>query len=156
MARRRRSNEEWDGTERRRQPTVLIVNDDPDACEMLVRFVGHHGFHTVGAHNDTETMTAAFEHFPRAVVLDMVVGGIGSSLKILDQIRTSNDRRVQTARVVLCASSPRNRSFSFQSGADAFLVHPFHLQDLVDDLQDVLDRPHAERARHRRDQLATR
>jgi DNA-binding response OmpR family regulator len=87
------------------------------------------------------------------VVLDMTTGGVGSSLKILDQIRTSDDRRISTARVVLCASSPKNRSFSFQSGADAFVVRPFHLDDLIDHVTDVIDRPHDERAKHRRDEL---
>ena len=39
---------------------------------------------------------------------------------------------MSTARVVLCAASPKNRTFSFQSGADAFLVRPFHLDELTD------------------------
>jgi DNA-binding response OmpR family regulator len=94
------------------------------------------------------------EHLPRCVVLDMSSGGVGSSLKILDQIRTHDDRRINTARVVLCAPSPKNRAFSFQSGADAFVVRPFHINDLVAHIVDVIDRPQDERARHRRDQLA--
>ena len=47
-------------------------------------------------------------------------------------IRSHEDLRVSTARVVLCAASPKNRTFSFQSGADAFLVRPFHLDELTD------------------------
>jgi DNA-binding response OmpR family regulator len=84
----------------------------------------------------------------------MVVGGVGASLQVLDQIRSHDDRRISTARVVLCAPSPKNRSFSFQSGADAFLVRPFHLNDLVAQITDVIARPQEERARHRRDELA--
>jgi DNA-binding response OmpR family regulator len=154
MALLRRNNEGWDGVDRRDPPTVLIVNDERDACEMLVRFLGHAGFSTVGAHSDLEAMSMIYSRLPRAVVLDMTTGGVGSSLKILDQVRSSDDRRVQTARVVLCASSPKNRLFSFQSGADGFLVRPFHLYDLLGQVHDVLDRPHDERARHRRDELA--
>ena len=56
--------------------------------------------------------------------------------------------------MVLCAASPKNRSFSFQSGADAFLVRPFHLDELTDQIADVLARAHEDRARHRRDELA--
>ena len=61
---------------------------------------------------------------------------------------------MSTARVVLCAASPKNRAFSFQSGADAFLVRPFHLDELTEQIADVLARAHEERARHRRDELA--
>ena len=150
---RRHRDDTWDGAERRSPASVLIVNDERDACELLVRFLGHAGFRTSGAHSDVEAISAIHGQLPRCVVLDMTTGGVGSSLKILDQIRTSDDRRISTARVVLCASSPKNRSFSFQSGADAFVVRPFHLDDLIDHVTDVIDRPHDERAKHRRDEL---
>jgi CheY-like chemotaxis protein len=120
---RRQRDDVWDGSERRSPASVLIVNDERDACELLVRFLGHAGFRTVGAHSDVEAISIVHDQLPRCVVLDMTTGGVGSSLKILDQIRTSEDRRISTARVVLCASSPKNRSFSFQSGADAFVRH---------------------------------
>lgn len=154
MARRRRKDEEWDGVERRRPPTVVVVNDDQDACELLVRFLGHAGFLTVGAHSTDDATAAVHEHLPRAVVLDMTSGGIGASLRILDLIRSHDDHRVSTTRAILCGSSRRNRAFSFQSGADGFVVRPFHLQDLVDELNGALTRPYEALARHRRDELA--
>jgi DNA-binding response OmpR family regulator len=151
---RRRHGEDWDGTERRDPPTVLVVNDEPDQCELLVRFLEQDEFDAVGLHSDIDLMAQLGAHLPRCVVLDMQSGGVGSSLKLLDQIRSHEDRRVNTARVVLCAPSPKNRSFSFQSGADSFLVRPFHIQELVAQIRDVIDRPQEERARHRRDELA--
>lgn len=144
----------WDGVDRRRAPSVLLVNDDADARQLLVRFLGQAGFATTGTGRDSEVLYRMTQELPRCVVLDMVVGGVGAGLKILDQIRSHEDRRISTARVVLCASSPKNRSFSFQSGADAFLVRPFHLVDLVAHVTDVIGRPQDERARHRRDELA--
>lgn len=154
MGLRRKKDEGWDGTERRRPPSVLVANDDQDACELLVRFLGQAGFYADGAANDIQVMSRMVDHLPRCVVLDMTGGGVGSSLKILDQIRSHDDRRISSARVVLCALSPRNRTFSFQSGADAFLVRPFHVSDLVAQIHDVIARPQDERARHRRDELA--
>ncbi len=154
MALLRRNHDIWDGTERRRPANVLVVNDEPDARELLVRFLGQAGFLTDGAGSDSEAMWRMVQHLPRCVVLDMQAGGVGSSLKILDQIRSHDDSRVSSARVVLCAPSPKNRSFSFQSGTDAFLVRPFHINDLVAQVTDVLDRPHHQRAAHRRDELA--
>jgi DNA-binding response OmpR family regulator len=144
----------WDGTDRRATPTVLVVNDDPDACEMLVRLLRPHGFRTEGAHSPDEAMSVVADQIPRCVLLDMTSGGIGSGLRALHQIRTHDDRRISTARVVLTAASPRNRLFSFQSGADAFMVRPFHLDDVVEHIRDILERPQEERARHRRDELA--
>lgn len=153
MVLRRNRNEEWDGSERRQPASVLVVNDERDACELLVRFLALAGFRTSGARSDSEAMSLIYDELPRCVVLDMTTGGVGSSLAILDQIRSHDDRRINSARVVLCASSPKNRSFSFESGADAFVVRPFHLEDLIDHVTDVIERPHEERARHRRDEL---
>jgi two-component system, OmpR family, response regulator len=150
----RRKDEHWDGVERRSAPTVLVVNDDPAACEMLVRMVGNRGYHAIGATSPDDATWRIANDLPRCVVLDLDAGGIGTSLKVLDSIRSHDDHRVSTARVVLCAASPKNRSFSFQSGADAFVVRPFHLDELTSNIADVLERAHEDRARHRRDELA--
>ncbi len=150
----RRKDEHWDGIERRSAPTVLLVNDDPAACEMLVRMVGTRGYRTIGATSPDEATWRIATDLPRCVVLDLDAGGIGTSLKVLDSIRSHDDLRVSTARVVLCAASPKNRSFSFQSGADAFVVRPFHLDELTSNIADVRERAHEDRARHRRDEHA--
>lgn len=149
----RKHKDEWDGNERRRRPVVLIVNDDRDACEMLVRFLAAAGFEALGATSDLEAMTLVYNRLPRAVVLDMASGGIGSNLRLLDQIRSNEDKRIRSARAVLCATSAKNRPFSFQSGADSFLIRPFHIDELIHQVRDVLERPHDERSRHRRDEL---
>ena len=91
---------------------------------------------------------------PRCIVLDLEEGGIGTNLKVLDLIRSHGDKRVNTARVLLCAATAKNRSFSFQSGADGVVVRPFHIDELVAQIADVVDRPDEERARHRRDELS--
>ncbi len=84
MVFRRHKDEEWDGNERRRPAVVLVVNDEPDACELLVRFIGKAGFRAAGASTDYEAMEILIEDLPRCVVLDMQSGGVGSSLRLLD------------------------------------------------------------------------
>jgi DNA-binding response OmpR family regulator len=150
----RRKHDTWDGTERRSAATVLIVNDEPDACEMLVRMVGARGFRALGATSPEDATGRLSTDLPRCVVLDLEAGGIGTSLKVLDSIRSHNDKRISTTRVVLCAANPKNRSFSYQSGTDSFVVRPFHIDDLVAHIEDVLGRADKDRARHRRDELA--
>ena len=150
----RKREDVYEGPDRRMPSTVLVVNEDRNARELLVRFLSQAGFTAQGANGGADTMARLLDELPRCVVLDMQTGGVGSSLKILDQIRMHEDRRINTARVVLCAPSPKNRAFSFQSGADAFVVRPFHINDLIDHINDVIARPHEDRARHRRDELA--
>jgi two-component system, OmpR family, response regulator len=149
----RKKKDEWDGRERRAPAVVLVVNDDPDACEMLVRMVATGGYRAIGATSSDEAAMRIANYLPRCIVLDLDTGGVGTSLKVLDSIRSHDNHKVSTARVVLCADSPKNRSFSFQSGADSFMVRPFHIDELLTQIADVLNRAHDERARHRRDEL---
>jgi DNA-binding response OmpR family regulator len=154
MKKRRRKDDSWDGTERRSAAVVLIVNDDPDACEMLVRMIGARGFHAVGATTSDDATGRLVSDLPRCVVLDLETGGIGTSLNVLDLIRSNDDKRISGARVVLCASNAKNRSFCYQSGTDSFVLRPFHIDELVAQIQEVLGRPDKDRSRHRRDELA--
>jgi DNA-binding response OmpR family regulator len=154
MAKDKKRRSSWDGKNRRAAPQVLVVNDDTDACHLLVRILQAAGFRATGVHTQMDAMGSIGSLLPRCVVLDMSSGGIGSSLKLLDQIRSHGDSKVSSSRAVLIAASTKNRSFSFQSGADAYLIRPFHADDLVRHVRDVVDRPDEERARHRRDQLA--
>jgi DNA-binding response OmpR family regulator len=150
----RKKHDIWDGTERRSAAVVLIVSDEPDACEMLVRMIGARGFRAVGATSPEGARGQLLTDLPRCIVLDLEDGGIGTSLQVLDHVRNHSDKRVSAARVVLCASNPKNRSFSYQSGTDSFMVRPFHIDDLVGQIEDVLGRADKDRARHRRDELA--
>lgn len=150
MAFGRKKHDEWDGHERREPAQVLVVNDDHDGAELLVRLLDHAGYRATAAYDDVDAMGKVHDLLPRCVVLDMTRGGVGSSLKVLDSIRSHEDRRIHHTRVVLCAASAKNRSFSYQSGADAFLVRPFHIDDLLATVAEVLERPDDERAQHRR------
>jgi DNA-binding response OmpR family regulator len=147
-----RKTDKWDGVERRAPARVLVVNDDPDAAELLVRILAQAGYRSAAAIGERDVMQALFSQLPRCVVLDL--SSVSASLKVLDTLRGNDDHRIATARVVLCAPSSQNRSFSYQSGADGFIVRPFHAGELLDLVDDVLSRVEDERARHRRSQLA--
>ena len=88
MALGRRREDSWDGIERRAASVVMVVNDDPDACEMLVRMVGSRGYRAIGATSLEEAGGRYSRELPRCVVLDVHEGGIGTSLKALDTIRS--------------------------------------------------------------------
>ena len=103
---RRRKDDVWDGTERRAPAVVLVVNDDPDACEMLVRMIERQGLPGHRGHQPPTTPpVGSSTDLPRCIVLDLEAGGIGTNLKVLDLIRSHNDKRVSSARVVLCAAT---------------------------------------------------
>jgi len=56
-------------------------------------------------------------------------------------------------RVVLVAQQSSNRLFSWQAGIDAFVARPFHADELLLQVNEVLSRPDSDRERHRRHEL---
>jgi DNA-binding response OmpR family regulator len=133
---------------------ILVVNDDVDAAELLCRVLTQAGYVVDRAHDQSDAIGKVSDAPPDCVLLDLGAGGIGTNLKVLDGIRTSNSADVASVRIVLATAQTNNRMFSWQAGVDAFLLRPFHVDDLLRDIADVLERPDEERARHRRNQLA--
>src|SRR3954470_22931498 len=129
---------------------ILVVNDDPGACELLVRLLTRAGHEVERAHNQDQAMGQLSVGRIDCVVLDLATGGIGQNLKLLDLIRSSVTKSVAGARVVLVAPQSSNRMYSWQAGIDAFIARPFHADELIAQINEVMSRPETERERHRR------
>ena len=151
MARRRKQKDT--AAEEPRAFRVLVVNDEEGAIELLSRLLERAGYEVARATHADETLGQLADFHPDCVVLDLATGGIGQNLQLLDSIRSNVDETVASLRVVLVAHQSNNRLFSWQAGIDAFLLRPFHADDLLRDVADVLSRPDEERARHRRREL---
>ena len=87
------------------------------------------------------------------VVLDLSTGGIGQNLKLIDTIRSSVTKSIADVRLVLVSQQSSNRMFSWEAGIDAFIARPFHANELLTQVNDVLSRPDGDRERHRRQEL---
>jgi signal transduction histidine kinase/CheY-like chemotaxis protein len=53
--------------------TVLVIDDDPEACEILRRFLEKDGFNVVLAHSGVEGLRLAHQLQPRAITLDVLM-----------------------------------------------------------------------------------
>jgi DNA-binding response OmpR family regulator len=111
------------------------------------------GYEVDRTHDQTSAVSFVTSSVPDVLILDLGDGGIGTNLTVLDSLRTHTDPAVSGVRVVLAAAQANNRMYSWQAGVDAFLVRPFHVDTLLDEIREVLNRPDEERARHRRQQL---
>lgn len=132
---------------------ILVVNDDEGACELLVRVLDRAGHHVQRAHNAEQALGQLSVGRTDCVVLDLATGGIGQNLKLIDAIRSSVTESITDVRVVLVAPQARNSIIWWQTGVDALLVRPFHANELLSQVNEVLSRPDTARERHRREQL---
>ena len=117
-------------TERRQPPVVLIVGDEPGAVEIVSRLVSRHGLRPVKAREVTPALEESSSSLPRCIVVDLPRAGLGSSLQLLDLVRSHDDERVSRCRVVVIERAG-NRELVMASGADAHLPRPVHARDLL-------------------------
>ena len=117
-------------TERRQPPVVLIVGDEPGAVEIMSRLVVRHGLRSVKASEVSPALEASSSSLPRCIVVDLPRAGLGSALQLLDLVRSHDDERVSTCRMIVIDGAG-NRGVLLASGADAHLERPVHAQDLL-------------------------
>lgn len=133
---------------------VLVVHDDPEGCELLVRILSVAGHDVTRAHDFLDMSDVLHDPpEPDCVVLDVSAGGIGGNLKLLDAIRQHRDPIVAATRVVMVATNAASAMFSWQAGIDEFLQRPFHADDLLNAVSEALARPDEDRRHHRRRML---
>ena len=134
-------------------PQVLVVGDDPDACELLVRLLRRAGNEVEKARDLMELSDRLLVGRPvDCIVLDVVTGGLGGNLKLLDAVRNHREPSVATTPVVMVAHHAASAVFSWQAGVDELLVRPFEAAALVDAVASAIARPLEARARHRKEQ----
>ena len=149
MARRKSKAEQPTGPTR-----VLVVDDNADACELVARIVESAGWTATRCYSPDDALDKLENGNPpfKAVIADMQSGGTGASLELLDAVRRSKDAK--EVPVLLLTRNETNRMFAWESGADAFLVRPFHAVDLINEVYAVLTRSVEERQAWREEQLA--
>jgi PAS domain S-box-containing protein len=105
---------------RRERPLVLVVDDDPAACELLISHLRSDGYDTATALSATEAMTKARTLRPDLVTLDLALGG-GQGWRILQDLKR---QRRTAALPVLVVSVIDEKRKGFTLGADDYLVKP--------------------------------
>ena len=132
---------------------VLVVDDNADACELIARIVESAGWTATRCYAQDDALDKLDNGDPpfKAVVADFQSGGVGASLELLDSVRRSKD--FSDIPVLLLTLNETNRMFAWESGADAFLVRPFHADDLINEIYAVLTRSTDEREAWREGQL---
>lgn len=119
-----------------RAPTVLVVEDDPKAAQMLQRALTYEGYHVLSASNGREALDQARDHNLDLVVLDWNIPAL-DGLSVLERLRNADSTPVLmlTGRADL---DDKVRALS--TGADDYLVKPFAPEEFVARVRALLRR----------------
>jgi DNA-binding response OmpR family regulator len=118
---------------------VLVVEDDANVADVVVRYLEREGFDTVGASDGYEALARAEAEPPDIVVLDLMLPGL-DGLEVCRRLRASTPVPV----IMLTARGEEDdRIIGFEVGADDYVSKPFSPRELTARVKAVLRRASA-------------
>ena len=119
------------------QPNILVVDDDPEICRLLGKYLDSQGFRCQLAANRKQCQQRLADSRVDLVVLDVMLPD-GSGLDICREIK---DDRPEIAVILLTAlKEDVDRIIGLELGADDYLGKPFNPRELAARIRAVLRR----------------
>jgi DNA-binding response OmpR family regulator len=118
---------------------ALVVDDEPPLVQVVGGYLARDGFDVLSATDGVAAVTAAREHRPDVIVLDLMLPGI-DGVEACRRIRTFSDAYI----IMLTAKSDEvDKLIGLSVGADDYLTKPFSPRELVARVRAMLRRPRA-------------
>jgi two-component system OmpR family response regulator len=127
--------------------TILVVDDDPDTCEVVSRYLEKSGHHTVFAENGWEALLRLDSHTVNLILLDVMMPGM-DGVTFLKILRGDQHQKSIPVAVMSALSQDVVRSRLARLGVAEILPKG---SGYLTDLLDVVERlagGNAERGQH--------
>jgi DNA-binding response OmpR family regulator len=107
-----------------RPARILVVDDDPDAREMLVRRLTRYGFAVETARDGIEGMRCIESRDPDLVLLEVLMAGM-SGLEVLERVRRTRSRSELPIILATVLDDSEDAVEGFERGANDYVTKPF-------------------------------
>ncbi len=118
------------------QPSILIIDDDEELCQLLEEFLVLEGFRITSCHDGKAGLRDCLEHDYDALVLDIMLPGM-PGLEVLKHLRRDTDLPVL---MLTARGEASDRILGLELGADDYLPKPFDPLELAARLRAILRR----------------
>jgi diguanylate cyclase (GGDEF)-like protein len=108
---------------------ILVVDDDQDSLDLLMRWLSMEGFDAFGASNGLEALQSIGADRPDLVLLDLIIPP-PDGLAVIRTVK--KDRAMSTIPVVVMTVKRdlKSKVEALRTGADDFITKPFHFDEL--------------------------
>jgi two-component system response regulator CpxR len=115
---------------------ILIIDDDTELCDLLVKYLSAEGFNISCSHNGKDGIRVALSQDFKAIILDVMLPNI-NGFEVLKKIREKS----QVPVLMLTARGDDiDRIVGLEIGADDYLSKPCNPRELVARLRSIIRR----------------
>ena len=111
--------------------TVLVIDDDPNACELMVRSLSKEGFRVLTATEGVDGLRVAREFHPHVITLDVLMPGM-DGWSVLRELKA--DPKLSNIPVIMITMAD-DRSTGYALGASDYLTKPIDRERLAASVQ---------------------
>jgi putative two-component system response regulator len=124
-----RENGDRETVKPRRNPVVLIVDDQELNRTLFESFLREDGYTTHSVSTGKAALQSVEEELPDLILLDLVMPGM-SGMEVIQRLKSQDRSRAVPIVVVTGYSNSESRIEAFQAGAEDFLAKPVERSEL--------------------------
>ena len=118
---------------------ILVVDDEPEAVELVEFNLRQAGFSVVTAADGTDALTKARANSPNLIVLDLMLPEIGG-LEVCKMLRRDPATAAIPIIMLTAKAAEIDRVLGLELGADDYITKPFSPRELVLRVKKLLQR----------------
>jgi DNA-binding response OmpR family regulator len=128
-----------------RKSKVLVVDDEPDAVELVEFNLRKAGLNVVTAEDGLEALTKARAHVPDLILLDVMLPGM-DGLEVCRNLR--KDPKTASIPIIMLTAkgAELDRVLGLELGAADYVTKPFSPRELMLRVKNLLEPRHQEQA----------
>lgn len=121
------------------KPKILIVDDEPDALEVLGFKLRESGYAPLFAKDGTRALTVARDERPALIVLDLMLPEV-DGLEVCKILRRDPNTATIPVIMLTARAAEMDRVLGLELGADDYVTKPFSPRELVLRIKKLLTR----------------
>ncbi len=129
------------------RPKILVVDDEPEAVELLEFNLRQAGYDVVAAKDGAEALKKARAVLPGVIVLDLMLPEV-DGLEVCKMLRRDPATATIPVMMVTAKAAEIDRILGLELGADDYLTKPFSPRELVLRVKKILERGRAAEQEH--------
>ena len=110
---------------------VAVAEDDPDVVYLLEAVLSDSGYSVATTDNGADALSLVEERRPGVLLLDVRMPGRIDGMEVLRRLRAHDELAALPVVLLTAHAAARDVEAGLAAGADAYLVKPFALEELL-------------------------